>query len=380
MTMTLGNANSFQQQTDALREAMKAQNLDVLVAVSPENVIYSSGAIIWSQRSIPHRLAMTVIDKSGKTAMVVCSIEEGIAREQTWIEPIWTYVEGTTHPIDLLHAVLESFGRTTGRVGIEGHYLTMALGQHLDRRLNKYELVFVDDLFDQVRFIKQPSELEKLASAAKATQAAVAAALKKFTVGMTELELYRLLCSELLESGSDQVVSLTCCSGVRTTILHAHPKATPIQAGTLIKIDIHGTYKGYRSDIARIAYAGEPSAVQADAFRRFWALHRTILALPRPGITVDMLMGEIESSYSDFGFTYNVPHMGHSFGVGLHEEPLLVFGDHTVLENGTVLSIEPRAQWCQDERYHLEDPVAVTAQGSSVLTADETPDQYLGVG
>lgn len=359
---------------------MRETNVDVLVAVSPENVIYCSGAVIWSQRSIPERLALTVLMPDDRIAMIVCSIEEGIAREQTWISDIETYVEGETHPFAVLRRVLEAAGVDSGRIGVEEKFLTVDFGNTLRRLLPGYDIVGADHIFASARFAKNAHEVRRLTQAARATQSAVAAALERFEVGMTELSLYRVLCAELLESGSDQVVSLTCCSGERTTVLHAHPLPVPIASGTLIKIDIHGIFSGYRSDIARIAYAGEPSEAQTQSFNRFWDLHRALLQLPRVGMTVDALVAAFEAAYAEHGFHYAVPHMGHSFGLGLHEAPLLAKGDDTVLVEGAVLSIEPRALHGASERFHLEDPIAVFGDSVHTLTEPEDPWRFIGIG
>lgn len=370
----------FAAHVEVLQRSMKERGLDVLVAVSPENTTYASGAVIASQKSIPERLAFVVVPSSGAAQMLVCSIEEGIAREQTFIADVHSYVEGPEHPMQALAGVLAKIGVRHGRVGIETHFLTMAYGKAIAAYLDAFELVAADDLFNLARLVKQPHEIEAIAVGAKATQEAVRAALSAFRIGDSELKLHRSLCNELLAHGSSQVVSLTCCAGERTEIMHAHPTDRPILSGDLIKIDIHGSFDGYKSDICRVAYPGTPTAAQVDAFERFWTLHEEVLALPRPGLRVNGLVDAIRDRYRANGFTYAVSHMGHSFGLGLHEHPLLTLEDAEVLEPGTVLSIEPRALAAPGERLHLEDPVVVTASGARTLSAPEDRGFYLGIG
>ena len=46
---------------DKLKQEMKKQNFDVVIAISPENVLYFSETYIQTQKSIRDRLAIAVL-------------------------------------------------------------------------------------------------------------------------------------------------------------------------------------------------------------------------------------------------------------------------------------------------------------------------------
>ena len=363
-----------------LQTLMKAQNLDVLIATSPANFTYASGIIIPSQVNIPDRLAFAVIPVSGAPLLLVCGIERGIAEAQNSALCISTYTEEHDEPFYKLRQLLDAHGLNHGRLGIEEKSLAMGFGRLLKSHLSHFTIVAADQVFDESRFSKTPYEVDNLEHGAKQTQKAIRAALDSFQVGMTELELYRELSKNLLDMGSAGIVSLTCCAGERTAILHAEPTNRKIQSGEAIKIDIHGRFNGYLSDIARMAYAGDPRPEIIENYRTFWQLHKEILALPKVGMKVGEFVQRIKVLYEEAGFGYTVPHMGHSFGLGLHEAPLLTEFSSTKLQPGTTLSVEPRALNPVGDRYHLEDPVLITDAGPKVLSAPEDFEFYIGIG
>ena len=99
----LMNVEEFRRQLDA-------SEFDVVVATSLWNVYYTSGAYIHTQMSIPDRLAITVLPKKGDDALLVCNIEESLARDESWIEDVRSYVEYAQTPISLLVDVLKDRG------------------------------------------------------------------------------------------------------------------------------------------------------------------------------------------------------------------------------------------------------------------------------
>ncbi len=77
---------------EAIPSQLREAGLGALVAASFENVYYSSGALILTQRMIPTRLAFVIWTPQGDLTMVVCTIEEAQARKESWIEDIRGYV------------------------------------------------------------------------------------------------------------------------------------------------------------------------------------------------------------------------------------------------------------------------------------------------
>ncbi len=65
---------------------MLKDNLDAVVALSPENVLYFAETYIQTQSSIRDRLAIAVMPLDREPAMIACKIEEPTVENETWIK------------------------------------------------------------------------------------------------------------------------------------------------------------------------------------------------------------------------------------------------------------------------------------------------------
>ena len=63
---------------DRVRQPLRDQHLDALVAASPWNVHYTAGTSFLTQRTIPERLGMVVALPEREPIFVYCTIEEGL--------------------------------------------------------------------------------------------------------------------------------------------------------------------------------------------------------------------------------------------------------------------------------------------------------------
>jgi Xaa-Pro aminopeptidase len=81
------------------------------------------------------------------------------------------------------------------------------------------------------------------------------------------------------------------------------------------------------------------------------------------------IFNAVKDEFKRQGLPFSMPHIGHGMGIGLHEFPMLEPGNHTKLETGMVLNIEPMAVVeARQEAYHTEDLAEVTPHGARLLT------------
>ena len=110
MNETLGNL-------DSLRTAMDNGEFDAIIAMSPENVPYTAGVGIWSQKVIRDRLALVVWPREGEPTLIVATNEEGYVREKSWITDVRAYSQHQDSPIKLLSDVIQEKCLGAGRIG-----------------------------------------------------------------------------------------------------------------------------------------------------------------------------------------------------------------------------------------------------------------------
>src|SRR5687768_15099710 len=101
------------------RQIMSDNGLDALVAVSPENVAWTTGFVVPSQPILRWRHAMVVVKADGTHAVVCVDMEETTARNRLPGEEIRVWGEFTDSAMECLAKLLSDMGLASARVGIE---------------------------------------------------------------------------------------------------------------------------------------------------------------------------------------------------------------------------------------------------------------------
>lgn len=227
----------------------------------------------------------------------------------------------------------------------------------------------VDELLAPLRMCKSPEEIDALARAAAQADRAMQVAVNACHPGVTEAQVAWETEAAFRQDGAEEVCFTLIASGPNGAYPHHHSGERKLQKGDAIIIDIGASLHGYKSDITRMVYLGEPSA---DFLRAYAAVHEAnqcAMAAVQPGI----LAGEIDhfarttldaASYGPF-FTHRT---GHGLGLEGHESPWIMAGDTTILREGMVFSIEPGVYLVGQFGVRIEDIVIVTESGVRNLT------------
>lgn len=353
---------------DRLNKLVAESDFDAIIAISPENVPYTSGVLIWSQRGIRDRLAITLWPKSSDPSLLVCTIEEPQAVEESFIEDIRGYVEFKTSPIELLADALHEKGLSKGRLGIEMKYLSAHYWEELQTLLPEATFAACDELFENARMIKTPQEIELMGRAARSTERALLATFATTRVGETEKSMSERLTSNILGSGADKICFQYINVGPNTGYPHCDPTDYIGQQGDIIKADCGGFYDGYVSDVARTAVLGKASDEQKTIYKKINEIHLACVDTARPGNKASDIFHMMEKEHKRVDLPFPLPHSGHSVGLTVHEAPVLSPMDHTELEPNMVLYIETRVRWPDKAGYHIEDLVQITDGAPNVIT------------
>jgi len=354
--------------------------LDAVVAVSQPNVFYTSGAYIMTQINIPDRLAMTVLPESGDDVLLVCNIEESLARQESWIGDVRSYVEFAEAPMHLLAEVLKEKGLAQGHIGIEARRLGAGYYQELSEALPKAKLEAGDWLFDRVRSIKTEGEIERFAHAGRATERAIVEAFRQAKVGDVERDLLRTIKENAALYGATDVVFGILGVADQSYVPHPSARERPIERGDLVRVDFGASWEGYGSDVARMAVVGQVSQVQADTYRKVREVERSAIEFMRPGVRACDVYNCVVEAYAKFGIEYPGPHCGHGFGFETHEAPMLQPYNEEELRPNMLMCIEPVHFNKEVGGYQLEDLVLITEEGSEILTDYADTEEMFVIG
>jgi Xaa-Pro aminopeptidase len=352
-----------------LQKLIDTGELDAVIAVSPENVRYIADVEISTQRLIRDRLALIVWAKGHEPVMVLCQVEEGYARQESWIGDIRGFKEFVTPPMRLVADVLREKGLAGGRVGCELEYLAGKYIGQLQVDLPQLRLEPCEGVFRRARMIKSARERETMRRGFRGTERALQATYLTIAEGEDECSLHRRLSDGILRSGAEDVAFCHINAGPNTGFPHAAPTGYRAQAGDIVKADCGGHYSGYFSNVGRTAKLGKPSADEADTWKRLREIHHAVARELRPGKCGRELFELAGRLHDKHQIPLPYAHNGHSIGLEVHEHPFIGPHEEVPFEPGMVCTVETRVRWVGRKGLHMEDLFEITST-DPVLMSD----------
>ena len=361
-----------------LKKAIEKSPFDAVIAVSPENVRYTADAMISTQRSIRDRLALIIWAKGRDPVFVLCQVEEGYIRQESWITDIRSYKEFVTPPMKVVAEVLRELGLSKGRIGCEMEYLAGKYVNQLMADLPGLTLEPCESIFRRARMFKTAREKEIMRRGFTGTEKAMLATYATVQVGEDEWSLVRRLADHILLSGSPMVAFNHINAGPNTGFPHAAPSNYRVQKGDIVKADSGGYYDDYLSNVGRTAKVGKPTADEVDTWKRLREIHHSISDMLRPGNTGKQLFEAAGRLHEKHKLPFPYAHNGHSIGLEGHEHPIISPFDEIVYEPGMISTVETRVRWVGVKGLHMEDLFEITAN-RPVLMSDAFDNEEIFV-
>jgi len=362
-----------------VQAALRENDLDVLVAASPWNVAYTAGTSFFTQRTIPERLALVVMARGRAPVFVFCTIEAEHARTESWITDLRGYTEFADRPIDVLADVVRELGAAGGCIGIEKRFLVAKNYDELHEALPDAAIVEGDGVFDRMKAIKTPEEIDWLRQTILWTDEAVATAFTAARSGDTERQVGDRMIAYCRDKGAGGLLHLALSTGPNLPRVHHEPDDTPLAPGGVLRTDFGMFWGLYVSDIARTAFVAPPRPGQRKTYQLLEEMHQTVIAGMNPGVRACDVYRLCAATFERHGQPFPMPHVGHSIGHSVHENPMLHPFDQTVLEPGMVLMLEPMIP-TPEGPFHTEDMIEITAGGHRVLSRSRDWSAPLVVG
>jgi Xaa-Pro aminopeptidase len=276
---------------------------------------------------------------------------------------------------DVLKPILEETGIT--RLAVEGRTMTLADRDDLAERLEGVDLVTAKGQVEDLRRIKEPSEVDALRSAIALGDAAYEHILDRIRPGMTERAIGLELEIYMRTNGADDIsFEPIVGSGPLSAHIHHTPSERRFEKGDFVLLDFGARVDGYCGDLTRTVVLGSPSEAQQRQYDAVLKTNSDALEAMQPGAdcrAVDAVARRtlVEAGFDDFGHG-----LGHGLGLEVHESPRLSRISTDVLEPGMVVTNEP-GLYLEDGGVRIEDCVLITEAGPEVLT--KAPKESLTV-
>ena len=270
------------------------------------------------------------------------------------------------------------------RVAVEAALVSHATWERFAAAAPGVELVAVEGWVEADRATKEPSELERVAAACAVADRALAGLLPAIRAGMTERTLALDLEWRMRTGGADALAfEVACLAGPEAALPHGSPGDRPVIEGEVLLFDFGAEVVGYRSDMTRTLFVGEPAArdleiyelvaraqsAAIDAIRAGVAAARSTGADLPSGRSIDAIARNV---IADAGYGDHFGHgLGHGIGLATHEAPKLgMSAPETPLPSPTVFSVEPGVYLDGEMGVRIEDLMTIdtTAGSTAILT------------
>jgi Xaa-Pro aminopeptidase len=298
-------------------------------------------------------------------------------------------VEDTTYDLAAgWPALVRSVGAR--RVAVEAGAVSHQVWQDLAGAAPDVELVAAPAWVESDRATKEPAEIERIVAACAVADRALASIVRRIRPGVSEKTLAMALEWEMRTCGGDTLAfPVACLAGPNAALPHGKPSAAEVCAGNVLLFDFGALVSGYRSDMTRTLFVGEPTGrdgaiyeVVARAQQATIDLLSEAAAGNRPLPSGREADAAARSVIEAAGHGEHFGHgTGHGIGLATHELPTLSrFATDDALTGPTVFSVEPGIYLDGETGVRVEDLVLYDPAARKLERLTAFPRDPLVVG
>ena len=295
-------------------------------------------------------------------------------REQAAAEaPGWTLIV-STHRLD--EELPELFApRAIARCGVEAAILSHATWDRIAAAAPSTELVPVDDDLQELRIVKDAAEQATLARACAMTDASFEELLPHIRPGVSELKLAWQLEDLIRHRGAEAVAfDSIVLFGARAAMPHGRPSDARLETGQAVLLDFGVQVDGYRSDMTRTVFCGEPDSESRGLYQLVADAQRVGEQAVHPGVAGTEVHAAAAAHIAAAGVPPFEHGLGHGIGLETHEPPSLRRVAEPgrlgrTIEIGMAFTIEPGIYLPGQIGIRIEDDYLLAGDGLRRLTA-----------
>ena len=341
---------------DRLAELLRERELDVLLVSHLVNLRYLTG-----------------FTGTNGLALVGADGERTFMTDFRYLDQAEAEVRGEFERTRGRESLLEDVAPLlAGRVGFDDDHLTVRAHERLGGAIGEgVELVAAGGLVEELRAVKEPAEVERIARAATIVDEALGALAEAGLTGRTERAVALSLEGDLRERGSEGAsFPIIVAGGPHGALPHASPRDEPIPADSLVIVDLGAIVEGYCSDCTRTFATGALDGEAAEVYALVLAAQEKALEAIRAGAGVVEVDAVAREAIADGGHGERFGHgLGHGVGLEIHERPRLSPRGEGTLAAGNVVTVEPGVYVSGAFGVRIEDLVVVGEEGPEVLSA-----------
>ncbi|MFE0471703.1 M24 family metallopeptidase [Streptomyces sp. NPDC058947] len=344
----------------AARTAAEAGLAGLLVAPGPD-LVWLTG---YTPPAVTERLTLLVLAPGQDPVLVVPALEAPDALRAAGA-PALTLRDWTDgkDPYAATAALLDR----AGRFGISDNAWALHL-LALRRALPDSSYASLTEALPMLRAVKDAAELQLMAAAGAAADAAFEEICEVPFAGRRESEVAADLDRLLRRHGHEQVDFTIVASGPNGADPHHEADDRVIARGDMVVLDFGGLRNGYGSDTSRTVHVGPPTDEERRVHDVVRAAQEAGFRAVRPGAACQDVDRAARAVIADAGYgEYFIHRTGHGIGVTTHEPPYMIEGEEQPLVPGMCFSVEPGVYLPGRFGVRIEDIVTVTEDGGRRL-------------
>jgi Xaa-Pro aminopeptidase len=246
---------------------------------------------------------------------------------------------------------------------------------HLAESRRGFARTDINSLAGELMRRKDPDEVAILRRAIGAMEAAFTRAEKETHAGMTEIDVYALVCATVNDRlGEQALVYGDFVSGSRTVEKGGPPTMRRIEKGELFLLDYSAVLYGYRADFTNTwVVDGGPTPRQRECASYCLEAMEAGERLLKPGTRGRDIDAELRRVFTGHEVIQYFPHhSGHGLGLGHPDPPYFTSGSDDVVVEGDVVTLEPGLYLSAVGGMRFERNYLITATGFELLTRHRT--------
>lgn len=373
--VTQGSESAFPKQeydgrVERTRAGLVRAGIDVMIVTGPENIFYLTG----QQTPGYYTFQALVLPVEGDPVFVIRRLEYFNFIANTFIADAKVYGDGD-EPSEFLVDVIKTHGWAAKRIAIDkrGWFLPIATYEALVERLGA-----IHDgarIVEELRMVKSPAEIEKLALSAGYVDAGMRAGMAAVQTGVSENELVGAMMAAAIGAGSEYMGMEPLVSvGRRTGVPHGTWRRRRLAANEPAFLEMAASHDRYHAALMRSAWAGDMPEVAQDMEKTCQEALQAALDAIRPGAPCEAAHIACQAVIDRAGYTENFrKRTGYSIGISFAPDwgeggiLSLYTGVHTEFRPGMTFHVPPALRIYGEFTVGVSETVVVTETGCRVL-------------
>jgi len=349
----------------AAQQKIAESGADAALITAPANVRYLSGLVSSNAAILLPAAGAAVLATDSRYA-------EAAERDCSDVEVV------TERSLEPALAAL-AMARGYGTLAFEAQDMTVERHMMLADMAAGPRLVPLGHVVEDLRMIKDETEIALLTRACTITGDAFSQILGEIVPGRTERDLAVLLERAMVDLGAEAPAFDTIvASGPNGAIPHHSPGDRAFETGDLITIDCGARYGGYHADMTRTVALGQPATWQLAIYELVAEAQLAGVAAAVPDAEVSDVDAAARSIIDTAGHGGHFGHgLGHGVGLEVHESPLMARGRTGRLVDRVPVTVEPGVYLPGKGGVRIEDTLVVRADAGHGDAGQAGPPEIL---